>query len=96
MVGADANEIGTQSLLERATGGCLLYTSFLLILLNILLHFVVIQPVVRIAHMANEVSLGKLSVSEYVRSGRDEISSLSQSFNRMRLSLENAMRMLGE
>ena len=69
---------------------------FLLILLNVLLHFVVIQPVVRIADMANDVSLGKLGVAEYVRSGKDEISSLSQSFNRMRLSLENAMRMLDE
>ncbi|MBK9953099.1 MAG: DUF3365 domain-containing protein [Candidatus Competibacteraceae bacterium] len=68
----------------------------LLILLNILLHFVVIQPVVRIADIANEVSMGKPDVPEYVRQGKDEISSLSQSFNRMRLSLENAMKMLGE
>jgi len=68
----------------------------LLVLLNILLHFVVIRPVVRIADIANEVSLGKPDVPEYVRPGRDEISSLSQSFNRMRLSLENAMKMLGE
>lgn len=69
---------------------------FLLALLNILLHFVVIQPVVRIAHIANEVSLGRPDVPEYVKPGSDEISSLSQSFNRMRLSLENAMNMLGE
>lgn len=68
----------------------------LLVLLNILLHFVVIRPVVRIADIANEVSLGKPDVPEYVRPGKDEISSLSQSFNRMRLSLENAMKMLGE
>jgi protein-histidine pros-kinase len=68
----------------------------LLVLLNILLHFVVIRPVVRIAEIANEVSLGKPDVPEYVRPGQDEISSLSQSFNRMRLSLENAMKMLGE
>ena len=68
----------------------------LLILLNILLHFVVIRPVVRMADIANEVSMGKPDVPEYVRKGGDEISSLSQSFNRMRLSLENAMKMLGE
>jgi len=68
----------------------------LLVLLNILLHFVVIRPVVRIAGIANEVSMGKPDVPEYVRPGKDEISSLSQSFNRMRLSLENAMKMLGE
>lgn len=68
----------------------------LLVLLNILLHFVVIQPVVQIADMANQVSMGQTDVPEYVRTGKDEISSLSQSFSRMRLSLENAMKMLGE
>ncbi len=68
----------------------------LLALLNILLHFVVIRPVVRMAAIATEVSMGKPDVPEYVRQGSDEIASLSQSFNRMRLSLENAMKMLGE
>jgi protein-histidine pros-kinase len=68
----------------------------LLVLLNILLHFVVIRPVTRMADIANEVSMGKPDVPEYVKHGSDEISSLSQSFNRMRLSLENAMKMLGE
>jgi protein-histidine pros-kinase len=68
----------------------------LLALLNILLHFVVIRPVVRMAEIANAVSLGNADVPEYVKQGSDEIASLSQSFNRMRLSLESAMRMLGE
>ncbi|MCC6136883.1 MAG: DUF3365 domain-containing protein [Gammaproteobacteria bacterium] len=68
----------------------------LLALLNILLHFVVIRPVVRMAAIATEVSMGKPDVPEYIRQGSDEIASLSQSFNRMRLSLENAMKMLGE
>jgi protein-histidine pros-kinase len=68
----------------------------LLVLLNILLHFVVIRPVVRMAGIATDVSMGKPDVPEYVRQGKDEIASLSQSFNRMRLSLENAMKMLGE
>lgn len=68
----------------------------LLLLLNILLHFVVIRPVLRISTIANEVSLGKPDVPEYVKKGSDEIASLSQSFNRMRLSLESAMKMLGE
>ena len=68
----------------------------LLVLLNILLHFVVVRPVTRMAGIANEVSLGKPDVPEYVKPGSDEIASLSQSFNRMRLSLENAMKMLGE
>ena len=68
----------------------------LLVLLNVLLHFVVIRPVKRMSAIASEVSMGKPDVPEYVRKGSDEIASLSQSFNRMRLSLENAMKMLGD
>lgn len=56
----------------------------LLVLLNILLHFVVILRVTRMADIANEVSLGKPDVPEYIKPGSDEIASLSQSFSRMR------------
>lgn len=66
----------------------------IMILLNILLHRVVISPVLKIAQTANEVSLGNMDVPEYVKSGKDEIASLAASFNRMRRSLENAMKML--
>lgn len=70
--------------------------ALLLVLLNVLLHFIVIRPVVRMARIATDVSMGKAGVPEYVLHGGDEIASLSQSFQRMRLSLENAMKMLGE
>lgn len=70
--------------------------ALLMVLLNVLLHFIVIQPVVRMARTATDVSMGKADVPEYVLPGNDEIASLSQSFHRMRLSLENAMKMLGE
>lgn len=66
----------------------------IMILLNILLHRVVIFPVLKIAKTANEVSLGNMEAPEYVKTGKDEIASLSASFNRMRRSLENAMKML--
>ena len=68
----------------------------LLVLLNIMLHFVVIRPVKKMSMIASEVSLGKADVPEYIKAGSDEISSLSQSFHRMRLSLESALKMLGE
>ena len=70
--------------------------TLLLVLLNVLLHFIVIQPVVRMSRTATDVSMGKAGVPEYVLRGNDEIASLSQSFHRMRLSLENAMKMLDE
>jgi HAMP domain-containing protein len=63
-------------------------------ILNILLHFAVIKPVVTLSRMANAVSLGDMSIEEYERAGRDEIAILSRSFNRMRRSLDSAMRML--
>lgn len=68
----------------------------LLVLLNVVLHFAVIRPVVRMAAVANEVSMGKDDVAEYLLHGGDEIASLSRSFHRMRVSLEKAMTMLDE
>ena len=46
--------------------------------------------------MASDVSMGKLDAPEYVSRSHDEIGSLATSFNRMRRSLQNAMRMLEE
>ncbi len=66
----------------------------MLLLLNVLLHMFIVRPVRRISAMASEVSLGNLDVPEYEPRGRDEIASLAASFNRMRRSLVNAMRML--
>ncbi|NJN47729.1 MAG: DUF3365 domain-containing protein [Candidatus Competibacteraceae bacterium] len=68
----------------------------ILIILNILLHMVVVRPAVKISNIASRVSMGEEEVPEYVKPGKDEISSLSASFNRMRRSLENAMKMLEE
>ncbi len=80
------------------------YVSFLIILLavfavvlvtlNLLLHYLVIKPVKRVSGMANAVSLGEADVETYVKPGKDEISSLSVSFDRMRQSLDHAMQML--
>ncbi len=68
----------------------------MMVLLNILLDRVIIRPVGRIAATANEVSLGNMDAPEVSVRGRDEIASLAASFNRMRRSLANALKMLGE
>lgn len=68
----------------------------MMILLNLLLHTVIIRPVRRIAATANEVSLGNMDAPEVVMGGKDEIATLASSFNRMRRSLANALKMLGE
>jgi protein-histidine pros-kinase len=67
----------------------------MLIALNIMLHLLIVRPVRRISALAKSVSEGEENVPEYQPPGHDEISSLARSFNLMRRSLDNAMRMLG-
>ena len=66
----------------------------LLIVVNVFLHFMVVRPLSKMQRIANEVSLGKAEVPEYVARGSDEIASLGNSFNRMRRSLESALKLL--
>lgn len=66
----------------------------LLALLNILLGRMVIAPVTRMARIAEAVSMGDSSLPEYQHAAKDEIGSLATSFNRMRRSLDSAMKML--
>ncbi len=66
----------------------------IVVILNLLLHYLVITPVKRVSAMANAVSLGEDNVETYIKPGRDEISSLSISFNPMRESLAHPMAKL--
>ena len=68
----------------------------LIILLNIMLHYIVVKPVSAMSKKADAVSLGNLTVEELVIKGNDEISSLGRSFNRMHRSLDNAVKLLDE
>ena len=72
--------------------------AFLLVLIvtNGMLSRIVLRPVARMSTVAEKVSMGDFSVPEYAKPGKDEISSLSSSFNRMRRSLERAMKMIDE
>jgi HAMP domain-containing protein len=49
---------------------------------------------VGVSAMADAVSLGTEHVEAYIKPGKDEISSLAVSFNRMRESLKHAMEMI--
>ena len=81
---------------ELVMAGLAVVFLVMIALLNLLLEFVIIRPVRRIAAAASEVSLGNMGVAELPVRGRDEIASLSESFNRMRRSLANALKLLGE
>lgn len=75
-----------------------LAAAFLLVLVvtNMMLSRIVLRPVARMSQVAEQVSLGDFSVPEYAKTGKDEITSLSVSFNRMRRSLESAMKMIDD
>ena len=65
-----------------------------LLILDAVLVMTVIRPVAKLSHMADEISQGKLDTEDLPVTGRDEISVLASSFNRMQRSLARAMRML--
>jgi HAMP domain-containing protein len=65
-----------------------------LIVLDVVLLFAVVRPLKTLSGMADDISTGKLDVPELPVRGRDEIAVLAGSFNRMRRSLERAMKML--
>jgi len=67
---------------------------FIGIALNIMLLIMVIRPVTRLSKLADEVSMGQMDVPDFKSGGRDEIGTLTESFNRMKKSLVQAMKML--
>lgn len=67
---------------------------FVWLLLNLLLHFVVIKPVTRIAEQADKISKGQIDVPEFEVRGSDEIASMANSFNRMHRSLASAVKLI--
>lgn len=62
--------------------------------LNFMLWKLVIQPVSQLSSLADRVSLGEEEVPEFSVSTKDEIGVLTESFGRMRKSLDHAMKML--
>jgi nitrogen fixation/metabolism regulation signal transduction histidine kinase len=63
-------------------------------MLDLALVVVVVRPVSRMAKAADEISKGNLEVEELPVKGKDEISVLARSFNRMYVSISKAIRML--
>jgi protein-histidine pros-kinase len=89
-------------LASAAHGRLLLLITFagvfllLFVLLNLMLGYTVIEPINRMAHTAEAVSLGKMDTPEYARAGSDQIAKLSSAINRLRRSLQEALRMLSD
>ncbi|HSD99212.1 MAG TPA: DUF3365 domain-containing protein [Burkholderiales bacterium] len=69
--------------------------AFIFIALNLMLWYMVIRPVTRLSRLADQVSQGEnMDAPEFEVKSGDEIGVLTQSFNRMKKSLVQAMKML--
>jgi len=66
----------------------------MLVLLNIMLYFIIIKPVRAMTISAEKVAAGDFTEPEIPATSRDAIGSLARSFNLMRRSLANAMKLL--
>jgi protein-histidine pros-kinase len=62
--------------------------------LNVMLTRIIVIPVARMSQAADQVSIGNFEVPEFPDAGKDEIAQLARAFNRMRRSLQTAMKMI--
>ena len=67
----------------------------LLLVVNLVLYLMVVRPVRRMAESADRVSVGESTAPEFAESGGAEIVTLARAFNRMRRSLDKALKLLG-
>ena len=68
---------------------------FIFVVLNLMLWYMVIRPVTRLSRLADQVSQGEnMETADFEVRSSDEIGVLAQSFNRMKKSLVEAMKML--
>jgi len=62
--------------------------------LNLMLSWIIVRPIASMSAAADKVSIGDFSIAEFSEQGKDEISVLAASFNRMRRSLQQAMKLI--
>lgn len=64
------------------------------LVLNVLLYIIIIKRINKIAHSAEEISKGDMTIDEFDQKGKDEISSLGHSINLIYRSLASAVKLL--
>ena len=62
--------------------------------LNLMLSWIIIRPIASMSAAADKVSVGNFDIAEFSEAGKDEVSVLAASFNRMRRSLQQAMKLI--
>ena len=68
----------------------------LFIILNLMLSLLIVRPIRRMSAAADKISVGDMDIAELSETGKDEVALLAKSFNRMRRSLEKAIRLIDE
>jgi protein-histidine pros-kinase len=68
--------------------------SVVFLVLNLMLSWLIVRPIRRMARVADKISTGDFEAPEFAVRGRDEVAVLGTAFNRMRRSLDKAMQML--
>jgi HAMP domain-containing protein len=68
--------------------------ALLFVALNVMLNWLIVKPIARMSHVADQVSTGNFEIPEFPERGKDEIALLGRAFNRMRRSLQKAMQMI--
>ncbi len=86
-----ANAKRTFNTFMLSLGGIFLAT---FVVLNIMLSLLIIRPISRMSAAADRVSTGDFDVDEFPARGGDEIGVLANSFNRMRRSLQKAIKLI--
>ena len=66
----------------------------LFIIINMMLTRLIVRPLTRIAEVSDEISKGNLELPEFEETGAEEIRHLHTSFNRMRRSIEKAIKVV--
>jgi HAMP domain-containing protein len=103
IIGAQVVSVPTAIPLQRAEttfyvfmGSLTAIFAVLFVLLNWMLGRFVVRPLTRMSQLADQISMGHMDMPELPEKGRDQVAMLASSFNRMRRSLERALKMMEE
>jgi protein-histidine pros-kinase len=66
----------------------------LFVILNVMLSHLIVRPITKMSAAADEISKGNMEIAELHEAGKDEVSLLARSFNRMRRALEKAISLI--
>jgi protein-histidine pros-kinase len=85
---------GAQLVFRKLTAWIVVLLVLSIVVVNAVVYFLVVRPIRRISGIAAELSVGNASAGEFPAGGGAELTALTGSFNRMRTSLQKALKML--